>query len=790
MEVNQSNTKDLGNLSIKDLFFKYVRFLPVFLVSVAVFLLVAYLYLRYSTPIYRVGGTLTFKMENTGGRGDKFNDIFLAKSINDVQTEIEILKSQPLMERAIDSAKLQTNYFAVGKIKSLNIYKSCPFRLEIFELDDSSRSFSLNVLFVNNEQFRINKEKNTFSLGQIFKNAYGVFRLSKLPGVNIGKNKEFNVTWSPTTMQAGVYAPMIRVSPKIAGSNIYYIQIDYTNAQLGADIINNLMREYLKASIEDKNVTINQTLDYINQQLSKLETDLDSIVKEHIALKKKYNLSDVDAQTKNYFNITTDADKLINEQLIKIQVIDIIEQYLKNAANNFEKVPSSLGVDDPSVDEQVQAYNRLQAERKNMLANNIAEAHPQVVAKNQEIEIARKNLLEALQNVKKLTQTVIDSYNSRSNTAENRIKSIPEQLQELLEIERKKDSKLYLLKFLQEKREETAMSLASTISNSKILQLAYSTDIPIKPNRKGIQLLAIILGIGFPAMFIFFREIVNDKINTRYDIIKITEAPILGEVGHSYSSSSMMVSKTNRSMVSEQFRIIRSNLQYILNKVEKPVIMITSSFSSEGKSFITTNLGGVMALAGKKTVILEFDIRKPKLFAGLKLASPNGITKYLVGKSKFEDLPVKVPGFENLYAISCGPVPPNPSELLLDSRVSELFDWLRANFEVVILDTAPVGMVSDAMTLGKFADSTLYIVRQGVTYKKQILLIDEFYQENRLPKISIVLNDVRLKPGYGYYGYGRYGYGYGYGGGYYETEEGVVMSKRSSFINWVKNIFR
>jgi capsular exopolysaccharide synthesis family protein len=331
-------------------------------------------------------------------------------------------------------------------------------------------------------------------------------------------------------------------------------------------------------------------------------------------------------------------------------------------------------------------------------------------------------------------------------------------------MERERDGKLALFKFLQEQREETAMSQAATISNSKILDLAQPTNIPIRPNRRGIQLLAIILGIGLPAMYIFFTEIINDKVNTRFDIEKITEASVLGEVGHSYSSSSMIISKTNRSMVSEQFRIIRSNLQYVLNKIEKPVIMVTSSFSSEGKSFITTNLGGVMALAGNKTVVLEFDIRKPKLFTGLKISPKKGITNFLVGKAALEELPVKVPGFDNLFAISCGPVPPNPSELLLDSRVAELFDWLKNNFDTVIMDTAPVGMVSDAMTLGKFADSTLYIVRQGHTYKKQIALIDEFYEEKRLPKISIVLNDVKIKPGYGYYGYGRYGYGYGYGG--------------------------
>jgi capsular exopolysaccharide synthesis family protein len=273
----------------------------------------------------------------------------------------------------------------------------------------------------------------------------------------------------------------------------------------------------------------------------------------------------------------------------------------------------------------------------------------------------------------------------------------------------------------------------------------------------------------------------NDKVTTRADIEKITQAPILGEIGHSYSDKVLVVNKTTRSMVAEQFRIIRSNLQYILSsKAEKSVLLVTSSFSGEGKSFVSTNMGAVLALAGKKTVILEFDIRKPKVLSGLGMAKGQGITNYLVGKAKLEDLIKPVPEQENLFILACGPVPPNPAELLLDQRVEDMFVWLREHFDVILIDTAPVGMVSDAMTLSKFADSTLYLVRQGHTFKKQVALIDEFYQANKLPKVSIIINDVKMKPGYGYYGYGRYGYGYGYGyGSYYEEETppGNILQK-------------
>lgn len=788
MEGNQSGNKDLGNLSIKDIFFKYVRFLPVFLVSVALCLLGAYLYLRYTTPIYQVTGTLTFKQEDQNRSGGKFNDIFLAKSVSDVQSEIEILKSQELMERVVDSAKLQTNYYAVGKIKTLNIYTSCPFRLIIHKLTDSVTPFKMNFTFPLENEFRVNKEPARYRFGDHFANVYGEFSLVKMYANAAGK--EFNVEWKPTSQMAGIYAPMVRVAPKIAGSNIYNIQIDYQNSALAADIVNNLMVRYKDASIEDKNATIKQRLDYIVQQLGRIDDDLDSIEARRIAYINVNNLSGYEEQLATYFTIQTEANKQIADQKQQLIVLDQLQTYLEDGMNNFMITPSKLSLMDETLAAMVNSYNLLQMERQKMLEQKIPEENPQVIAKNGELENQRKKTLEALKNLKVAYNSSINDFYRRASEAVYKQKEMPAKIQRLQEMERERDSKLALFKFLQEQREETAMQQAATVSSSKVLTKAYATDTPIRPNRRAIQLLAIILGIGLPAMYIFFQEIINDKISTRYDIEKLTDVAVLGEVGHSYSSSAMIVSKTNRSMVSEQFRIIRSNLQYILNKTERPTIMVTSSFSAEGKSFITTNLGAVMALAGKKTVMLEFDIRKPKLFSGMKLNSKVGITNFLVGKAKMEELPIKIPGYDNLYAISCGPIPPNPSELLLDSRIDEMFAWLKENFEVVLLDTAPVGMVSDAMTLGKFADTTLYVVRQGYTYKKQISLIDEFYTQNRLPRISIIINDVKLKPGYGYYGYGRYGYGYGYGGGYYEIQEGQDAPKRFFILDKLKNFFK
>ncbi|MBL0274325.1 MAG: hypothetical protein IPQ06_14955 [Chitinophagaceae bacterium] len=269
--------------------------------------------------------------------------------------------------------------------------------------------------------------------------------------------------------------------------------------------------------------------------------------------------------------------------------------------------------------------------------------------------------------------------------SEAQLKIIPYKSKVYFELKRQVENKQALVNILEAKREETAISRASTIADVQIVERAYISGVPVKPNRRSIQMMAILLGLAIPALFVFAGEVLNDKVSNRFDIEKITSAPILGEVGHSFANKSLIVNKTTRSMVAEQFRIVRSNLQYVLHKTDKSVILVTSTFSGEGKSFISTNMASVMALAGKKTILLEFDIRKPKVLAGLGMPKGPGITNYLVGKSSLEELIRPVDGQENLFVLGCGPIPPNPSELLLDHRVEDMFTWLRNKFDVVIV---------------------------------------------------------------------------------------------------------
>jgi len=773
MEDQLSNNKsELWNVSLKDLFFKYLRFLPFFLLSVALMLFAAYLYLRYSTEIYVVRGTTMIKNQNNAGKQDKLDELFMSSTNRNIQDEIEILKSRPLMSRVVKALNLQTGYSAKGRFKSTELYTASPLHLDVFELNDSNVSFSMTLRFTNNHVFYFNKENRAFQLGQIFENKYGVFRITGDSLFRVGQ--EYVIRWRSLSAISSQLASAVFVQPKSPGTGLLTISMETPTAQMGADIVNQLMLEYAKRSVEIKNVTAQQTLDFIDERLDKLGHEVDSVEKIKLAYQQKYDLIDVEAQSTNYFSSLSDVNQALNLMTDKLTTAELIETYLndkKNEHEPFRLVPSALGLEDVTLNTLVQGYNAAQLERKSLIEGGTPEDNPVIKKKENEIEEVRQRLLENLSNIRSVFQTQLAGTKNRSQEIQSQLKMIPDKARGLLEIDQVLEGKQTLFKFLSEKREETAISRASTIPDSDILDTALVPSSPIKPNRRAIQLIAILVGLGIPALFVFISEVLNDKITTRYDIEKITSATVLGEVGHSFSQDgAMVVGSNNRSMVAEQFRIIRSNLQYVTNNVENPVILVTSSFSGEGKSFISTNLAAVMALAGKKTIVLEFDIRKPKIMSGLKLQKKTGITNFLLNKSPLESLLVLVPGYENLFVLPCGPVPPNPAELLLEEKVGELFSYLKKHFDVIIIDTAPVGMVSDAMTLSKFADCTLYIVRQGHTFKKQVILIDEFYTASKLPKISIVINDVKLKPGYGYYGYGRYGYGYGYGHGYYEEE--------------------
>lgn len=791
--LHKSGTKAEGSgLSLKDLFFKYVRFLPYFILSVAIALLGAFMYLRYTDRVYSATGTMQIKSQQNNQRADKVEDLLSGGNrAQNIQSEIEVLRSRPVMARVVNRLNLQFSITAIGRVRDQNVYKQAPFDIHTFELKDSAQPFTLNIKFIESGRFRINNGDETFGFGDIFSNRFGVFSLKQNSTPTAGQ--EFRIRWRPTDAVARSFAGAVQVQPKASGTGILMVGLEGDNPALTADIINSLMVQYDSLTIEQKNYSIDQRIAFIDGRLVQLKWELDSLQEITLAYRGKNDVIDADAQTGTSFSKIDEGDRQIAQQEMRVGLVDFITTYLQQKENQFTEVvvPSSLGLEDKVLNELISGYNAAQLERRMLLEANVPRGNPAVKEIESLIEQQRRSVIENLSNIK---FTYLDAIaRIRKNTMQERsnLQSIPVKMKELLDLERQINTKLALYTLLEGKREEAAIERAATTSSTTIIDRAVANNTPVKPNKRMVQLIAVLIGLSIPTLILFLIEIMDDRIQTRGDIERLSDVPIIGEIGHSYSENTLVVTRTSRKMVAEQFRTIRSNLDYVLTRSDRFVVLVTSSFSGEGKSFVSTNLGAVISLAGKKTVILEFDIRKPKVLAGLRMGKHKGISNFLAGNVDLPSLILPIDGYDNLFVLPCGPIPPNPSELLLDPNVTDMFVYLKAHFDVVIIDTAPVGMVSDAITLGKFADCTLYLTRQGYTYKKQIGLVDEMYREKKLPKVSVVINDVKLKPGYGYYGYGRYGYGKGYGEGssYFEEEEPPKKSWLGGILSAI-NIFK
>ncbi len=777
-DLPSRNHPQLQVLAPKEFIFKYLKYLPWILVCAAIALVIAFIRIRYTVPLYHVQSSMLVEdeVDNNAVKDARFQELLPVQGASsNINNEVQILRSSPVMERVVRSLHLETRYYNIGKIRSSWLYPETPFRMEILSTADSAAGVSLLVTMKNDQQFTLDKGTTPISFGQAFD--YRGNRLilihDKKLGIQNYAAPDFAVNFAPPRAVAGSVLGGLQIAPPGDQSTILTLSFDGENTALGIDVLNTLMAVYDTLKIEDKNRISINTIHFVDDQLAILKQQLGNVEGKTKGFMIENDAFDIENQSKQYIENLADLGKKDAEQKVRIALIDLVLKYITDPKLQDSLVPTNLGIDEPVVTRYFEEYNHLQLQRETSLKTTRPD-NPMIKDIDAALKKMRADMIQALRNVKQGAQLTNNELQQQAEGNQNLLKSTPGKSMQLMNIQRQQKILEDLYSFLLMKKLETAITSASTVSNSKIIEPAAGSMEPISPNKKSIYTFDLAIALIIPIGIIALLEVLKDKVNGRPDIEKQTQAPILGEIGHSKGEQILVVSKNSRRFVAEQFRIIRSNLQYIVGKKERPVIMITSSFSGEGKSFISTNIGAVIALTGKKTVIMEYDIRKPKIVAGLDLKRKMGISNYIIGKASFEELILPVENVENLFVIPCGPIPPNPSELLLDSKLDELMEQVRNHFEVVIMDTAPVGLVSDAVNLGKYADCTLYIVRQHYTFRKQLQLIEELYKDKKLPNISIILNDVKTEGGYyggsGYYGGYGYSGAYHYGSGYFEED--------------------
>ena len=781
MDLNQDISTESFHRSTgrspKELLFSYIKYLPWFILSAAIALLYTFIQLRYSPNIYSVSGTMQVRSNRqAGGVSDgKLSQLLFAESGNSLSDEMQIIRSKNMARRVVEKLGFNTRYYNVGQVRTTLISPGLvPFILEIQSIKDSSRGTSLAIEVIDEQKYRIGEKGSPQYFGQTISDPSFTYRLVRTAVSLTGfATREFIITRQPVDEVAGELAGSLTVGMSGDATNILKFGYETENIDYAVAIVNQFMKEYQYFGLEENREMSNNALRFINEQIDTIQRDLRRVESELQFFREKNRVFDPQEQSAEMITSVTELDKNISEQEMRSRFLDYLENYVRDDRNLFRSGFTTLGIEDPSLGENVSALNKLQMERETLLKSTLPN-NPLLVVNETAIRKLRNNILENLKSIRISYQSIGKDLRSQANKNNLEISSIPSKQKQLIEISRRQKILEELFTFLLEKKVEMSIGSASTISSSRIIESASSSGMPIKPQKSREYTFALLLGLLIPGSIIFLKEYLNDKVRSRNDIENFTRTPILGEVGHSHETRDLVVRKDSRTFIAEQFRMIRSNLQYLVPKQGSACIMVTSSLSGEGKSYVALNVAAAIALAGKKTVILEFDMRKPSLLSKLGVNKKgSGISHFIIGKESYAELIHKVDEIANLYIIGSGPIPPNPSELLLDHKCQQLFEMLKKDFEVIVIDTAPIGLVSDAMTLSKYADASLYVLRHNYTQKRQMKMVQDLYSAKKISNLALVINDIDLKSGtYDYYGYSSYGGSYSnryaYTDGYYE----------------------
>lgn len=730
-------------------------------------LLIAYLcavyYFRYTNPVYQVSGTVLINSDKKVSTSEEaiLSELGYSNQ-SEVMDEVQYLKSSYLMRRVVDSLDLHISYQQFGRIRVNEQFKPFVFKLLAPELNQEVFGRRLRMRMLDAFRYEI-IDSDERRLPAHFGDTITHQGLSFViwPGMGYVNDMEYEVSISNPKQVARNFARGLGVQ-LVERSNVIQLSITDPAPERAISLLRTLVQEYNATVLEEKKLAGNNTLDFIDERLKYIAQELYDVERDAESYRRDNDLPvGVSAQAETYLEKVGDLDKQLLELEVQKGLLNNLEGYLKNTDKAF---PDASNLIAPSLSPLIRQYNELLFKRENML-DAATNRNPAVSSFEEQLANLRSNLQTSINNLQRELDKQKQTLEQHLSPIERRINAVPRNERELLQIMRQQKIKETLFLFLLQKREETALNIAAQTSDAFILDEPENNG-PVSPGRSRILLLALLAGLGIPLGILFLLDQLDDRIRSRKDLERITDIPFLGVIAYSKGDSPVVVEKDSRTAVAEMFRLLRTNLQFNAAGTPNQVMLITSSMSGEGKSFTTLNLAISQALLGKKTVVIGLDLRKPKVvqyLTGRRLEP--GLTNYLLGNATLEELVHAVPGYDGLFCIDSGPIPPNPSELLQQERLASLFIWLRNHYESVIVDSAPVGLVTDALLLGPYIDHTLLVTRYGVTSEDAIRMLDELYHSGKLVRPGIILNGISARAGYGR-GF-KYGYGYGYG--YYET---------------------
>ena len=758
-----------------------------FVVSIIACLFLAFLYLRYKAPVYSTWAKVLIKEEDPYSRSMRgtgladFSQLGLLNNSNGFDNEIEILNSKTLAERAVTNLKLYVNYSLKGNIRDMEMYKETPVMADMspVDLDTLSMPVSLEITPMEDGTYHIEGEAleeefeaEAKSLPIRVKTLSGWVMLHPNPNNTVFDTPVRIYIYRPSWM-ANAYMSRTTIEPTSKLTTMAQISMTDTRRDRAEDYMNELIRVYNEDANEVKNEVSLKTEAFINKRIQIIDAELGDTDSQLESYKKQNQLvnltSDAEAAYKGIENYQEKQIELQTQMLL----VKSLKEYVDNPANYMEIIPANLGLTDKGLNDIIAKYNTEVVERKRLL-KTAPESSPVVVAATNAIASLYPGIRHSLASVYDNLRVQKRNIDEQYDLFISKLSSTPTQERVLTDMERQQTVKATLYQILLQKREENAISLASTVDKAQVIDAPESTIRPISPKKKLIALIALVMGVGIPVGIIYLRNLLRYRIEGRNDLEKLTDIPLLGDIFTSKKvkdgKRAIVVQENTNDIMEEAFRNVRVQLGFVMKKSEK-VLICTSMIPGEGKTFVSTNLAMSMALMGRKVLVVGLDIRKPRLarLFGLQTGS-QGITAYLAGDEASDDF-LKEQIFhsgihDNLDVLPAGLVPPNPGELVSSDRLDDAFARLRKWYDMIIVDTPPIGAVSDTLLLGRIADATIVVCRCDYSLKRNFAIVNQIHNEQKLPKISLVLNGVDLqqrKYGY-YYGVGKYGtYGGHYG---------------------------
>lgn len=743
-----------GSSNFAETISRYLYYWPLFLVCIASSLAVAYAYLHYAKPEYIVKAKLLIKAEKSNTNSESsLNEIIkpyqTGKSVED---EIEILKSRSVIQQVVKNLELWAHYEEKGKVVSEDLYGQSPLRFRLVKKDQDFESKDFSITILNAETFSLEDDEGNvkeFRFSDRLRNNFGSWRLEKTGTFNDYIGKTININVKDPEIATDQLLGRIEATEINKNASVVELSIQENVLKRGKDILNQLIVQYNVASEKEKERVAGTALKFIDERLSSLTGELNSVEKDVEGFRSSRGLTDISSESKVYLDNVRVNDANLNQVDVQLNVIRGIERYVNSPNNASASAPSTIGIEDPALTSWVSKLIDLQLQYQQLMGT-LPEKNPAFEPIRQQIASTKDAIKQNISNIKSSlisTRRQLESFNSGFQGS---IKSLPSDERQLVSIKRQQSIKENLYLYLLQKREEAALSHASTLAFSQTVDSAY-LDTYKKPLTYS---LALFIGILIPALILFGRQLLNNKIQSTEQIER-TGVPVTAELVYEYSKSPIVVHNKSRFAIGEQFRSLRTNLLYLHDKKKSGrVTLVTSSIAGEGKSFVASNLGVALAASGRKTIILELDLRKPKIAMNFNIGKGLGLSDYLGGRATLGQITNASALHPNLSIIGTGTLPENPSELLEQIEIDELIQLLRSEYDDIILDTPPIFLVTDAMIISRVADASLYVVRQNFSYRKHLGFIKKIFREHKLPKMQVVFNAIQKR--------GEYKYGYEY----------------------------